>query len=77
AVAVGSLVLLVNNARMDQIVMVLERTYDNTEDLYSYICKGYSQNTSTVTARNVRRFSGTPVVVIPPKYKGRVAYVSG
>jgi len=74
-VAVGSLILIVNNARMNLSALILEKQYVNQEDLYEYVCKGYSQNTSAVTARNIKLFSGVPIVIIPPKYKGRIEYV--
>lgn len=57
-VAVGSLVSIVNDARMNQDVLILERTYSNKEDLYEYTCKGYSKTVGSVTGRRITR---TPI----------------
>lgn len=57
-VAVGSLVSIVNDARMNQDVVILDRTYDNKEDLYEYTCKGYDKDVSAVTGRSITR---TPI----------------
>ncbi len=61
-VAVGAYCKIVTNNRTNQYALVMEKTYDNTTELFKYKLKSYSDNLGNVIGRSTIRNTTYPTI---------------